>query len=131
MLGLRLPMIKAQGTPKVPAGKSFIWVPGITTEFAGTRPFNSTGDGPVTSMIFVLAVMVTPAPRTAPSSIKAPSTTMQRLPMKTLSSMMTGLAWTGSKTPPMPTPPDRCTFLPICAHEPTVAQVSTMVPEPT
>ena len=31
----------------------------------------------------------------------------------------------------MPTPPDRCTFLPICAQEPTVTQVSTMVPAPT
>ncbi len=30
-----------------------------------------------------------------------------------------------------PTPPDRCTSAPICAHEPTVAQVSTIVPEPT
>ncbi len=51
--------------------------------------------------------------------------------MKQLSSMMTGLACSGSSTPPMPTPPDRCTFLPICAHEPTVAQVSTMVPSST
>ena len=44
-----------------------------------------------------------------------------------LSSMMVGLACSGSSTPPMPTPPDRC-VLPICAQEPTVAQVSTMVP---
>ena len=28
----------------------------------------------------------------------------------------------------MPTPPERCTSRPICAHEPTVAQVSTIVP---
>ena len=40
-------------------------------------------------------------------------------------------ACSGSSTPPMPTPPDRCTLRPICAHEPTVAQVSTIVPEPT
>jgi hypothetical protein len=40
-------------------------------------------------------------------------------------------AFVGSSTPPMPTPPDRCTFLPICAHEPTVAQVSTIVPSST
>ncbi len=32
---------------------------------------------------------------------------------------------------PMPTPPDRCTFLPICAHEPTVAQASTIEPVST
>ena len=37
----------------------------------------------------------------------------------------------GSNTPPMPTPPLRCTFLPICAHEPTVAHVSTIVPVST
>ena len=48
--------------------------------------------------------------------------------MKQLSSMMVGAACSGSSTPPMPTPPDRCTFLPICAQEPTVAQVSTMAP---
>ena len=51
--------------------------------------------------------------------------------MKQLSSMMVGLACIGSSTPPMPTPPERCTFLPICAHEPTVAQVSTIVPSST
>jgi hypothetical protein len=37
----------------------------------------------------------------------------------------------GSSTPPIPTPPDRCTLAPICAHEPTVAQVSTIVLAPT
>ena len=31
----------------------------------------------------------------------------------------------------MPTPPDRCTSAPICAHEPTVAHVSTIVFRPT
>ena len=51
--------------------------------------------------------------------------------MKHSSSTTTGTAFGGSSTPPMPTPPDRCTFLPIWAHEPTVAQVSTIVPEST
>ena len=51
--------------------------------------------------------------------------------MKQLSSMITGFACTGSSTPPMPTPPERCTFLPICAQEPTVAQVSTIAPSST
>ena len=51
--------------------------------------------------------------------------------MKQLSSMIVGLACSGSSTPPMPTPPDRWQFLPICAHEPTVAQVSTIVPSST
>ena len=34
-------------------------------------------------------------------------------------------AWTGSRTPPMPTPPLKCTFLPICAQLPTVATVGS------
>ncbi|KAG0736464.1 hypothetical protein G6F24_018336 [Rhizopus arrhizus] len=65
------------------------------------------------------------------SSTPTPSTTSERAPMKQLSSMMVGLACSGSSTPPMPTPPDRWTFLPIWAHEPTVAQVSTIVPSST
>ena len=71
------------------------------------------------------------APSTAPCFMIAPSTTMQREPMKQLSSIMTGFAPTGSNTPPMPTPPAKCTFLPICAQLPTVAQVSTIVPSST
>ena len=51
--------------------------------------------------------------------------------MKQLSSMMVGAACIGSSTPPMPTPPERCTLRPIWAQEPTVAQVSTMVPSST
>src|SRR3569832_2550293 len=57
-----------------------------------------------------------------------PSTTSDRAPMKQLSSMIVGLACSGSSTPPRPTPPDRGTFLPTCAQEPTVAQVSTRSP---
>ncbi len=48
--------------------------------------------------------------------------------MKQLSSMITGPACSGSSTPPMPAPPEMWQFLPICAQEPTVAQVSIMVP---
>ena len=44
------------------------------------------------------------------------------------SSIIVGVACSGSSTPPIPVPPDRCTFLPIWAQLPTVAQVSTMVP---
>ena len=51
--------------------------------------------------------------------------------MKQLSSMITGPACNGSSTPPIPTPPEMWTLRPICAHEPTVAQVSTIVPSPT
>ena len=47
--------------------------------------------------------------------------------MKQSSSMITGSACSGSSTPPMPTPPEMCTRLPICAQEPTVDQVSIMV----
>ncbi|MNK73963.1 hypothetical protein D3C87_934660 [compost metagenome] len=65
------------------------------------------------------------------SSTTTPSTTSERAPMKQLSSMMVGLACSGSSTPPMPTPPDRWTFLPIWAQEPTVAQVSTIAPSST
>ena len=75
--------------------------------------------------------MNTPMESTEPSPTITPSTTSERAPMKQLSSMMVGLAWSGSSTPPMPTPPERCTFLPIWAQEPTVAQVSTMVPSST
>ncbi len=75
--------------------------------------------------------MKPPIERTLFSSTMTPSTTSERAPMKQLSSMMVGLACTGSSTPPIPTPPDRWTFLPIWAHEPTVAQVSTMVPSST
>src|SRR6185503_4135512 len=79
------------------------------------------------STILVLAEMNTPIDSTEPVPTITPSTTSERAPMKQLSSMMTGLACKGSSTPPMPTPPDRWQFFPICAHEPTVAQVSTMV----
>ena len=56
---------------------------------------------------------------------------IDRLPIRASSSMTTGTALGGSSTPPMPTPPDRWTRSPIWAHDPTVAQVSTMVPLPT
>jgi hypothetical protein len=67
----------------------------------------------------------------ATSSTTTPSATSARAPTKQLSSMITGPAWIGSSTPPMPAPPEMWQFLPICAQEPTVAQVSTMVAEST
>src|SRR5215470_15837839 len=82
-------------------------------------------------MILVDCPMYTPMDSTEPSPTITPSATSARAPMKQLSSMMTGFAWIGSSTPPMPAPPERCTFLPIWAHDPTVAQVSTIVPEST
>src|SRR4051812_17183457 len=103
--------------------------PDTTTEPAGTRPYSTS---PVSRRyILVLAPMNTPIEITLPSSTITPSTISERAPMKQLSSIMVGLACKGSSTPPMPTPPERCTFLPICAHEPTVTQVSTIVPSST
>ena len=46
---------------------------------------------------------------------------MQRLPMKASSQTITGAASAGSSTPPIPTPPARCTLRPIWAQDPTVA----------
>src|SRR6185295_11092615 len=66
-------------------------------------------------------------PMTEPSRTMTPSATSERAPTKQLSSMITGLACSGSSTPPMPTPPERWQCLPIWAQEPTVVQVSTMV----
>ena len=83
------------------------------------------------SMILVDWPMNTPMEMTEPSPTITPSTTSERAPMKQLSSMMVGPACIGSSTPPMPTPPERCTFLPIWAQEPTVTQVSTIVPVST
>src|SRR3979490_1931185 len=53
------------------------------------------------------------------SSTITPSTTSERAPIKQLSSMITGLACSGSSTPPMPTPPQRRTFFPLSHTEPT------------
>ena len=126
-----MPMISAQGTPNSPAGKRLGREPGMTTLRAGTRPRCSTTSGPVTSRMGVEAVSTTPAPTTASRSTIMPSTTMARDPTKHPSSMITGRAPGGSSTPPMPTPPERCTSAPIWAQLPTVAQVSTMVRAPT
>ncbi len=76
-------------------------------------------------------VRTQPAPSTTPVPTRAPAATMQRDPIKVSSPTTIGTAPGGSSTPPMPTPPERWTFAPICAHEPTVAQVSTMVSSPT
>ena len=105
-------------------------MPLTQTDQAGAWPRGSSS--PVSASItWVLAVKMVPAPSIAPSPTRAPSTTMLREPMKASSPTTTGTAFGGSSTPPMPTPPDRCTFLPIWAQEPTVAQVSTIVPSST
>ena len=92
---------------KTPLGNSFGLVPGITTEFSSTTPLNSIGSSPVTSIIGVDAVRVTFAPITAPFLILTPSTIIERDPINAPSSTTTGIAPAGSKTPPIPTPPER------------------------
>ena len=82
-------------------------------------------------MTCVVGVRIAPAPSMQPWRTRAPPTTMQRDPIIASASTTTGTALGGSSTPPIPTPPDRCTFLPIWAPEPTVAQVSTIVPVST
>ena len=68
---------------------------------------------------------------TLPCSTMTPSATSERAPMKQSSSMMTGPAWSGSSTPPRPTPPLMWQLAPTWAQLPTVDQVSIMVPAPT
>src|SRR6266849_3858558 len=75
----------------------------------------------------VEAVSTTPAPSTASSSTRQPSTTMQRLPTNAPSSTITGLAPGGSSTPPSPTPPERCTLRPTWAQDPTGAHARAYV----
>src|SRR5439155_5819057 len=128
---LRSPITRPHGIAYSPAGNERGRVPGTTIAPSGTRARCSTGSGPRGSITGVLPVSTTPAPRTAPRPTCTPSTTMHREPMKASSSITTGTAWSGSRIPPIPTPPDRWTFAPICAQDPTVAQVSTIVPAPT
>src|SRR5260370_33316474 len=45
--------------------------------------------------------------------------------------MMTGAAFTGSRTPPICAASLKCTRLPTCAHDPTSAWESTRVPSST
>src|SRR5260364_13518 len=69
----------------------------------------------------VLCLRSTPVESTEFSPTITPSRTVEPAPIKQLSSIMTGLACTGSSTPPITALLERCTLLPICAHEPTVA----------
>src|SRR6202035_2202653 len=104
-------------------------VPGTTTAYYGTSPIWIL---PLSrSMIGVEAPRNTPIASTAPLRTITPSATSDRAPIKQSSSMITGSACSGSNTPPMPTPPEMCTRLPICAQEPTVDQVSIMVDSST
>ena len=74
---------------------------------------------------------MTPSPNTEPFPTRAPCVIMLRLPIMQPSPMITGEACGGSSTPPIPTPPERCTSAPIWAQLPTVAHVSTIVLAPT
>src|SRR5581483_8700752 len=126
----RIRSTRTQLRPNSPPGNDFILVAGTATARSGTTPRDSSS--PVAlSMTGVEAVRTTPAPSFAPRHTRAPSTTIEREPMKASSSITTGAAWGGSSTPPTPTPPERCTPRPTWAQEPTVAHVSTMLPSPT
>src|SRR4026208_519766 len=76
----------------------------------------------------VLWLMKVPIASTEPSSTTTPSTTSERAPMKQLSSMIVGLACTGSSTPPMPTPPQRGTLRPVWAGGPAGAPAAYAAP---
>ena len=82
-------------------------------------------------MIGTDEVSETFGPMTAPAPIRTPSVRIAREPTKAPSSTITGRVPGGSSTPPMPTPPARWTSAPICAPDPTVAHVSTIVRGPT
>src|SRR5919199_4850500 len=82
-------------------------------------------------MIGIEPVSVTLGASTASRPTRTPSTTMHREPRNAPSSTITGCEPGGSRTPPIPTPPARWTFAPICAPDPTVAHVSTIVFGPT
>ena len=122
--------MSAHGRPNVPPGNSLLRMPCTTTARSGMSP-RPTSSPVCASITGVDDVMITPAPSLAPCRTRAPSTIMQRDPMKQSSSTTTGTACGGSSTPPIPTPPERWTRLPICAHDATVAQVSTIVPSST
>ena len=77
----------------------------MTTDLDGIYPLISFGFSFVTSIILVDAVKTTLAPKTASLSIFTPSTIMDLEPINALSSMITGDACKGYKTPPTPTPP--------------------------
>src|SRR5919202_2526977 len=124
-------MTSAHASSYVPAGNSFGRLPGTTTARGGTYPRCSTGSGPVTSMTGIEAPNTTCGAITACSPTTTPATITAREPTNTPSSTITGRAPGGSSTPPIPTPPARCTFAPIWAPEPTVAHVSTIVFGPT
>src|ERR1041384_3061150 len=97
----------AQYRPQLLSGEGKL--PETTNEPAGARP---EGSSPVArARLRVLGPGNTPMEMTLFSSTTTPSTTSERAPMKQLSSMITGFAWIGSSTPPMPTPPEKRTFL--------------------
>ena len=118
------------GRPNSPPGYVRARVAEMATHQSGTMPRESST--PVSASITGMEpVRMHPAPNTTPLPTRAPSATMQRDPIIVSSPTNTGAACAGSSTPPIPTPPDRWTRSPICAHEPTVAHVSTIVSAPT
>ena len=64
-------------------------------------PLYSLGSEPLTSITLVDFVRTTLAPKTAAFPTCTPSTTMHLDPIKASSSIITGAACTGSRTPPI------------------------------
>ncbi len=71
-------------------------------------------------------VTIEPAATTEPLPTLTPSRTTAFAPIKTLSSITTGLLLGGSKTPAITAPAPTCTFFPILPLAPTTAFMSTI-----
>ena len=76
-------------------------------------------------------VRINPAPSLAPRRTRAPFTIMQRDPMKQSSSDHDRRGLRRLEHATDPDAARQVHRLPICAHDPTVAQVSTIVPSST
>ena len=104
----------------------------MTTLRGGTRPRCSTTSGPVTSRIAVDAVSTTPAPMHGLAldahALDDDDARADEAPSSTITGARAGRLEHAADA-------DAArrggTSRPICAHEPTVAQVSTIVPAPT
>src|SRR5581483_9471018 len=108
------------GTTTAPAGTSNGWSP--DDRYTCSRTMSNSG---------VDRVRIVPAPSTARSCTIVPSYTPQFPPTSTSSSITTGVALIGSSTPPTWAAALKCTRFPTCAHDPTSACESIIVPSST
>jgi len=123
-------MTSTQGKKNSPPGNSRRRDAAMATDHAGTTPRLSST--PVSaSSTGIEGLSTAPAPKTAPRPMCAPSVTMAREKMMASSSTMTGGGVGRLEHAADAHAPERWTRSPICAQLPTVAHVSTMVPDPT